>query len=192
VLRLKAQSSSSPSRSNVSNSTFGDGAAGGVTDPFAPLTARGRRAVFARAHRFVAPLLVVAIAAGNRAPPQQQLDRVVRLLDCGICLGLLRRPVTLPCGHNYCLRCLRQLVAYTAGPRFACPMDRHTFPKTFPLFVSVTLQGILASLGHTTDGEQQPGAVTGEDGSDDDATLPVDGDDNDDDAAGATAGATRV
>jgi hypothetical protein len=45
--------------------------------------ARRGRAVFARAHGFVAPLLVVAVAAGHRAPPQQQSALGLRRRTCG-------------------------------------------------------------------------------------------------------------
>ncbi len=97
-----------------------------------------------------APLLAWAASSASlpRAGAAAAPGDVLQFLDCGLCLGLLRQPVTLPCGHHFCQPCLRQLVA--AGPpndpRFSCPMDRHTFPKTFPLFVSIALQNIVASV----------------------------------------------
>ncbi|XP_056131318.1 E3 ubiquitin/ISG15 ligase TRIM25-like [Lampris incognitus] len=59
--------------------------------------------------------------------PQQVLAHE---LSCPICLQLFSNPVVLPCGHNYCLACIRQ-VSDTAGgtdgtlPR--CPECREEY-----------------------------------------------------------------
>ncbi|XP_021069095.1 E3 ubiquitin-protein ligase RNF135 [Mus pahari] len=57
-------------------------------------------------------------------------------LSCIICQGLLNSPTTLPCGHNFCLRCLNGLwVSKRAGVDdcpWACPMCRKG-PSTKPM-----------------------------------------------------------
>lgn len=49
-------------------------------------------------------------------------------LGCIICQGLLDWPTTLPCGHTFCLRCLKGLWitqrAGVRGRRWACPTCR--------------------------------------------------------------------
>ncbi|XP_042500274.1 E3 ubiquitin-protein ligase ORTHRUS 2-like [Macadamia integrifolia] len=46
-------------------------------------------------------------------------------LNCSICMQLLERPVTTPCGHNFCLKCFQKWVGQ--GKR-TCAKCRHTIP----------------------------------------------------------------
>ncbi|KAM9332899.1 tripartite motif-containing protein 16-like [Pholidichthys leucotaenia] len=51
------------------------------------------------------------------------LDR--EKLICSICLDLLKAPVTIPCGHNYCMSCITD---YWSGKEtHSCPQCRKTF-----------------------------------------------------------------
>nr|XP_040027242.1 tripartite motif-containing protein 16 isoform X2 [Gasterosteus aculeatus aculeatus] len=47
---------------------------------------------------------------------------------CSVCLEVLRDPVTIPCGHSYCLRCIED---YWDGPKqkgaYTCPQCRQAF-----------------------------------------------------------------
>uniref|UniRef100_A0A3B5AZ22 RING-type domain-containing protein n=1 Tax=Stegastes partitus TaxID=144197 RepID=A0A3B5AZ22_9TELE len=46
---------------------------------------------------------------------------------CPVCLEVLRDPVTIPCGHSYCLQCIED---YWNRPKqkgqYTCPQCRHT------------------------------------------------------------------
>jgi E3 ubiquitin-protein ligase UHRF1 len=50
-------------------------------------------------------------------------------LKCTICLELCVRPVTAPCQHNYCLKCLQELIA--KAKKKSCPSCRHEFGNKF-------------------------------------------------------------
>eukprot|EP00668_Euglena_longa_P015577 GGOE01019677.1.p1 GENE.GGOE01019677.1~~GGOE01019677.1.p1 ORF type:complete len:233 (-),score=65.54 GGOE01019677.1:316-1014(-) len=48
--------------------------------------------------------------------------------ECPLCLKLLVRPTTTPCGHSFCHRCLVKALE----SRYTCPLCRHDFEE-FPL-----------------------------------------------------------
>jgi E3 ubiquitin-protein ligase UHRF1 len=33
-------------------------------------------------------------------------ERLLKDFNCGLCKGVLKEPISLPCGHNYCKGCL--------------------------------------------------------------------------------------
>uniref|UniRef100_A0A3B1ITJ6 RING-type domain-containing protein n=1 Tax=Astyanax mexicanus TaxID=7994 RepID=A0A3B1ITJ6_ASTMX len=60
--------------------------------------------------------------------PAELLSRSPSTKDCSVCLDLLSDPVTVPCGHSYCLRCIRDYWDQMgpAGGCF-CPQCRRRF-----------------------------------------------------------------
>ena len=58
------------------------------------------------------------------------LETLIIELQCSVCLSVLRDPISLPCNHTFCSRCLSEVFAHSvkeAAP--ACPECRHNFSR---------------------------------------------------------------
>ncbi|NWU77088.1 TRI47 protein, partial [Onychorhynchus coronatus] len=84
-------------------------------------------------------------------------------LGCPICLDVLRDPVTVPCGHNFCQGCLRALRQQPgppdgggAGGAARCPLCQEPVPASLRLRKNRALCELLPLLAAATGGSSPP------------------------------------
>ncbi|KIK92532.1 hypothetical protein PAXRUDRAFT_829865 [Paxillus rubicundulus Ve08.2h10] len=50
------------------------------------------------------------------------------MTECGICLDAMKTPVSIPCGHVHCQKCLREHIGSGADAlKSTCPTCRNPF-----------------------------------------------------------------
>ncbi|CAI5678871.1 unnamed protein product [Oreochromis niloticus] len=63
---------------------------------------------------------------------------------CSICLEVFANPVTTPCGHNFCKRCITQ--HWDVNMPSQCPMCKETFNTRPQLKVNTLLSGVVSQF----------------------------------------------
>ncbi|XP_053578098.1 E3 ubiquitin/ISG15 ligase TRIM25-like [Bombina bombina] len=81
-------------------------------------------------------------------------------LTCPICLSLYTDPVTLSCGHNFCLGCIESVLGTQEGSGvYSCPECRETFTQKPKLQRNIALCNVMKHLQITQTEQKDTGVL---------------------------------
>ncbi|XP_049338081.1 tripartite motif-containing protein 16-like [Astyanax mexicanus] len=70
-------------------------------------------------------------------------------LSCSVCLDLLKDPVTIPCGHSFCMVCIKCWDEEDQKKIYSCPNCRHTFTSRPVVSKNTMLAEVVEKLKKT-------------------------------------------
>nr|XP_024655641.1 tripartite motif-containing protein 16-like [Maylandia zebra] len=78
----------------------------------------------------------------------KQMDQTK--ICCSVCLDLLKDPVTIPCGHSYCMNCIKSFWDEEEEKKiYSCPQCRRTFTARPVLVKNTMLADLVEELKKT-------------------------------------------
>ncbi len=78
-----------------------------------------------------------SVCAGMASPTSMLAEEQVH---CSICLDVFTNPVSIPCGHNFCMACIGSY--WKSSALFMCPMCKKTFFKQPDISINTVLREI--------------------------------------------------
>ncbi|KAK6487036.1 tripartite motif-containing protein 16-like protein [Huso huso] len=71
---------------------------------------------------------------------------------CPICLDIFSNPVTIPCGHNFCIACIKRFWDRAENKDNTCPVCMKTFSQRPELAVNHVLETVAKTMGKLNSG----------------------------------------
>ncbi|XP_062850606.1 E3 ubiquitin-protein ligase TRIM39-like isoform X2 [Trichomycterus rosablanca] len=65
-------------------------------------------------------------------------------LQCSICLDVFTDPISTPCGHNFCMTCIKE--CWDTSSHCQCPVCKMDFPKRPELHVNTFISGLASQF----------------------------------------------